>query len=118
VEAVLRGYCEKEALAGAADTEVTLDPCLSDVLFKGLLKRGDLWPTRLPKTELTAALIKRLAPHHVVLRGKEQVGALVLPCCAIALLPYCPIALLPYCPIALLPYCPIAQEDQETRWLL
>ena len=78
----MQGYCEKEALAGAAEaeaTEVTLDPCLSDVLFKGLLKRGDPWPTTLPKTQLTAALVKRLAPHHVVLRGNEQVWALSLP---------------------------------------
>jgi hypothetical protein len=45
VETVLQGYCDKEQLAGAegyaAATGVTLDPCLSDVLFKGILKRGE-----------------------------------------------------------------------------
>jgi translation initiation factor 2D len=53
--------------------QVMLDPHLCDALFKGVLKKGDTFPTHLPKREVTDAFLKRMLPQQRLSRGPQQV---------------------------------------------
>ncbi|KXZ46941.1 hypothetical protein GPECTOR_39g435 [Gonium pectorale] len=60
--------------ANAPDNKtIVLDPTLCDALFKGLIKKGELYPTHLAKAELREALMRRMHPQTRISRGAQQV---------------------------------------------
>ena len=52
-----------------AGKSVTLDPQLCDALFKGVLKKGDAFPTHMSKSDVTKAWLNRFHPQTAVVRG-------------------------------------------------
>ena len=58
---------------GAPDKHhIVLDPCLCDALFKGLVKKGERFPTHLAKSDLRGALMRRMLPQYRVTRQNQQ----------------------------------------------
>ena len=53
--------------------QIMLDPYLCDALFKGVLKKGDAFPTHLPKRDVADAFLKRMLPQQRLSRGPLQV---------------------------------------------
>ncbi|KAF8056147.1 Eif2d [Scenedesmus sp. PABB004] len=53
-------------------TIIMLDPVLCDALFKGVLRKGELFPTHIPKAELRDAFLRRMAPQTCVRRGERR----------------------------------------------
>mmetsp|Transcript_19464 Transcript_19464/g.31514 ORF Transcript_19464/g.31514 Transcript_19464/m.31514 type:complete len:156 (+) Transcript_19464:123-590(+) len=49
-----------------------LDPTLCDALFKGVLKKGDVYPTYLLKSDVTPAWINRFHPQTRLSRGGRE----------------------------------------------
>ncbi|CAD7700468.1 unnamed protein product [Ostreobium quekettii] len=52
---------------------IVLDPHLCDALFKGLIKKGERFPTHLAKAELRGAFMHRMLPQYRVTRQGTQV---------------------------------------------
>eukprot|EP00873_Tetraselmis_striata_P039688 jgi/Tetstr1/459952/TSEL_000458.t1 len=61
-----------KGIAGA-DGEIQLDPALCDALFKGVLKKGDPFPTHVASAKLAPAFLRRMLPQQRVARGAKEV---------------------------------------------
>ncbi|KAG2496973.1 hypothetical protein HYH03_004979 [Edaphochlamys debaryana] len=74
-EAVDAGFAYAKAAgleAGAPDNRTfVLNATLCDALFKGLIKKGELYPTHLAKADLRDALMRRMHPQCRVSRGGQ-----------------------------------------------
>ena len=56
-----------------AGKSVTLDPQLCDALFKGVLRKGDAFPTHMSKSDVTKAWLNRFHPQTAVVRGGTRI---------------------------------------------
>lgn len=56
-----------------ADGQIQLDPQLCDALFKGVLKKGDTFPTHIDPRNLGPAFLKRMLPQQRVMRGGREI---------------------------------------------
>ncbi|GAX73699.1 hypothetical protein CEUSTIGMA_g1151.t1 [Chlamydomonas eustigma] len=54
-------------------TMIVLDATLCDALFKGLIKKGETYPTHLSKADLRDCFLKRCQAQYRISRGSEQV---------------------------------------------
>ncbi|KAF6250354.1 hypothetical protein COO60DRAFT_1576296 [Scenedesmus sp. NREL 46B-D3] len=50
-----------------------LDALLCDALYKGLIKKGQLYPTHIAKADLREAFLRRLQPQTCISRGQQHV---------------------------------------------
>uniref|UniRef100_A0A7S3QT49 SUI1 domain-containing protein n=1 Tax=Dunaliella tertiolecta TaxID=3047 RepID=A0A7S3QT49_DUNTE len=67
-------YVQKEQLTCPSDPgSIQLDVTLCDALFKGIIKKGELFPSHLPKAELRAAFLRRCHPQCRISRGDNVV---------------------------------------------
>jgi translation initiation factor 2D len=53
-------------------SHVLLDPTLCEALFKGVLKKGDAYPTHMLKVDVNAAWVNRFHPQTRVQRGGRE----------------------------------------------
>ncbi|EFJ51539.1 hypothetical protein VOLCADRAFT_56991 [Volvox carteri f. nagariensis] len=59
---------------GAPDNRtIVLNATLCDALFKGLIKKGELYPTHLAKSDLRESLMRRMHLQCRITRGQQQV---------------------------------------------
>eukprot|EP01024_Parvocaulis_polyphysoides_P026900 TRINITY_DN2446_c0_g3_i3.p1 TRINITY_DN2446_c0_g3~~TRINITY_DN2446_c0_g3_i3.p1 ORF type:complete len:304 (+),score=50.91 TRINITY_DN2446_c0_g3_i3:47-958(+) len=52
---------------------VLLDPTMCDALFRGLMKKGEIYPTDIEKAELRQQFLKRMLPQWRIRRGDIEV---------------------------------------------
>eukprot|EP00775_Hariotina_reticulata_P004819 gene4819-5066_t len=57
---------------GPDNKTLVLDAHLCDALYKGLIKKGELYPTHIAKAELREAFLKRLQPQTCISRGDHH----------------------------------------------
>jgi translation initiation factor 2D len=60
------------AVAPCPPGHVVLDPTLCDALFKGVLKKGDVYPTSMSASDVVAAWTNRFHPQISVRRGGKE----------------------------------------------
>ncbi|GLI62284.1 hypothetical protein VaNZ11_004846 [Volvox africanus] len=59
---------------GAPDNRtIVLNPALCDALFKGLIKKGETYPTHLAKADLREAFLRRMHLQCRISKGQQQV---------------------------------------------
>ena len=71
---VVWAYVSAAGLENGAPSRghVMLDPTLCDALFKGVLKKGDVYPTHMLKSDVNAAWLNRFHPQTRVSRGGRE----------------------------------------------
>ncbi|GLC72504.1 hypothetical protein PLESTF_001258200 [Pleodorina starrii] len=69
------GYVKAASLEqGAPDNRtIVLNPTLCDALFKGLIKKGEIFPTHLAKADLREAFMRRMHLQCRITKGNQQV---------------------------------------------
>mmetsp|Transcript_36954 Transcript_36954/g.104288 ORF Transcript_36954/g.104288 Transcript_36954/m.104288 type:complete len:601 (-) Transcript_36954:203-2005(-) len=70
---VVHEYISGNGLPKNHSGQVQLDAYLCDALFKGVLKKGETFPTHLSAAQIEGAFLKRMLPQHRLSRGDIQV---------------------------------------------
>ena len=74
--AAAEAYCDLAGLTREGDESkqtITLDATLCDALFKGVLRKGESYPTRLARRELIEKWLARFHPVTLAARGARRV---------------------------------------------
>ena len=75
--AAAEAYCDLAGLTREGDASkqtITLDATLCDALFKGVLRKGESYPTRLARRELIEKWLARFHPVTLAARGARRVA--------------------------------------------